>query len=61
MMTDLEDIVAHQKRVATRRYNMLARREARQVDGDDSVIVEGDGEGKSSTMALFEARLKPVS
>lgn len=43
-LEELEELVAHHKRKRTRQYQNTCRRYAGDVDGDDPVIVEGDGE-----------------
>lgn len=43
-LEEVEELVAYHRRKRTKQYQNTCRRYAGDVDGDDPVIVEGDGE-----------------
>lgn len=44
LLDEIEDLAAYQRQKRTKQYQNMCRRYAGDVDGDDPVIVEGDGE-----------------
>ncbi|KAH9458753.1 hypothetical protein Pst134EA_018910 [Puccinia striiformis f. sp. tritici] len=55
---ELEEIVQWEETKRKRQYEHLCRRYSADVDGDDPVIVEGDGFGRSKVEPLVDS--KPV-
>jgi len=55
---ELDEIVEWEEKKRKRQYEQLCRRYSADVDGDDPVIVEGDGFGRSKVEPLLE--LKPL-
>ncbi|KAI8459415.1 hypothetical protein BY996DRAFT_3865544 [Phakopsora pachyrhizi] len=51
---ELDSIVDWEEQKRKRKYEQVCRRYSADVDGDDAVIVEGDGFGKSKTEPLVE-------
>ncbi|KAG0145583.1 hypothetical protein CROQUDRAFT_78698 [Cronartium quercuum f. sp. fusiforme G11] len=56
---ELENVVSWQKIKRKLQYEHLCRRYSADVDGDDPVIVEGDGYGKSKVEPLIEVSPRP--
>lgn len=44
VLEELEELVAYHRRKAVKMHSSLCRRFAGDVDGDDPVVVQGDGE-----------------
>ncbi|MBW0481062.1 hypothetical protein O181_020777 [Austropuccinia psidii MF-1] len=59
--TELDELIAWENEKRKRQYEQLCRRYSADVDGDDPVIVEGDGFGKSKIEPLIEPRPNPPS
>ncbi|KAK4056755.1 hypothetical protein OIO90_002307 [Microbotryomycetes sp. JL221] len=55
---EVEELVDFQRKKRTRQYQNMCRRYAGDVDGDDPVIVEGDGHGRSRVEPLNENKPK---
>ncbi|KAK4054402.1 hypothetical protein OIV83_000896 [Microbotryomycetes sp. JL201] len=54
LFDEVEELVEYQRKKRTRQYQNMCRRYAGDVDGDDPVIVEGDGHGRSRIEPLLE-------
>lgn len=49
LLEEVEELVAFQRRKRTKQYQNTCRRYAGDVDGDDPVIVEGDGKSRGGS------------
>ncbi|KAH8929195.1 hypothetical protein BT69DRAFT_282266 [Atractiella rhizophila] len=54
LLGEIDELVEYQKHRKRRAYELMCRRYAADVDGDDPVIVDGDGQGKSRVEPLLE-------
>ncbi|KAM0791448.1 hypothetical protein ACM66B_005903 [Microbotryomycetes sp. NB124-2] len=58
LFDEVEELVDYQRKKRTRQYQNMCRRYAGDVDGDDPVIVEGDGHGRSRVEPMLENKPK---
>ncbi|GAA98308.1 uncharacterized protein L969DRAFT_46989 [Mixia osmundae IAM 14324] len=58
LLDEIDDVVEYQRKKRTKQYEVMCRRYAGEIDGDDPVIVEGDGSGKSRLTPLVEPEIK---
>ena len=53
---ELENLVEFHRQRRINQYQAMCRRYAGDVDGDDAILVDGDGRGKSRVEPLLDVR-----